>query len=431
MNPKKLLRRVAPKKAITFAEESYRKSRLGATHLGYGLPARKLRIIGITGTNGKTSTCNFLNDVLKQAGYRTALFTTAVIEMDGQHSINTNHTTVPKTKDLFRFLKLAKIKKVDFVILEITSHALHQHKMWGIPIEVAVMTNISQDHLDYHGTMELYAGSKARLFSTYMKPKWCVLNIDDDWFEFFKSASFGRVYTYGKNKLAYLRIGSMKSSADGLTLRFNSAEHSIVTTSSVIGEFNGYNLAAVASVCEVLGIPPDVIRKGIEAVGAVPGRMEMITSPMGFTAVVDYAHAPDALEKALSALRTVAGGNVSVVFGATGDRDSTKRPIMGKIAATYADKIYLTDDETYTEDGESIRKAVLKGIVDAGGSGRTMMVADRREAIKTALSEAKKGDMILIAGLGHQNYRAMNEGHIPWQETDVVRELLQEIAGKQ
>ncbi len=427
MNPKKLLRKVAPKKAVKLAEESYRKGRLGATHIGYGLPARNLRVIGVTGTNGKTSTCNFLNDALKHAGYTTALFTTAVIEMAGERSINTNHTTVPVTKDLFRFLKLAKVKKVDFVILEVTAHALHQHKMWGIPIEIAVMTNISQDHLDYFGTMQKYAQAKARLFSSYMKPKWCVLNIDDEWFDFYKSESSGQIFTYGKDKSADLVIHSLSPSAGGLTMRFNRPDHSIVAVSPVIGEFNGYNLATVASICEVLGMRPDEIRKCLQAVGTVPGRMEMITSSKGFTAVVDYAHAPDALEKALVALRTATTGKVSVVFGATGDRDTTKRPIMGEIAVKFADQIYLTDDETYTEDGDSIRKAVYEGIVKEGGSDKTVEVADRREAIKKALMGAKKGDMILIAGLGHQNYRAMNEGHIPWQETDVVRELLQEI----
>ncbi len=427
MNPKKLVRKVAPKKAISLAEETYRKSRLGVVHLSYRLPARKLRIIAITGTNGKTSTCNFLNDTLISAGYRTAMFTTAVIEMDGERVLNTNHTTVPKTKDLFRFLKLAKIKKVDFVILEVTSHALHQHKMWGIPIEISVMTNISQDHLDYHGTMQKYADAKGRLFSKYMKPTWCVLNTDDEWYDFFRSKSSGRLFTYGKKEGANLRISSLKTSAEGVALRLDHADHSIIATSGVIGEFNGYNLSAVASVCEILGISPDNIRKGLETVRSVPGRMEMIRSSHGFTAVVDYAHAPDALEKALLALRSTTDKKVSVVFGATGDRDKTKRPIMGQVAAKFADKIYLTDDETYTEDGDMIRKAVFEGIVKAKGRSKTIEIADRRDAIKKALEEAGKGDMILVAGIGHQNYRAMNNGNIPWQESEITKELLKEL----
>jgi UDP-N-acetylmuramoyl-L-alanyl-D-glutamate--2,6-diaminopimelate ligase len=196
MNPKKLIRKAAPKKLVRLAEESYRKGRLAGVHIEYGFPARKLRVIAITGTNGKTSTCNFLNDVLKQFGYSTAMFTTAVVEMAGERSANTIHRTVPPTKELFRFLKQAKDARVDFVILETTSHALHQHKMWGIPVDIAVMTNLTQDHLDYHGTMEKYAESKSRLFSKYMNPKWCVLNTDDEWFDYFKSKCTGQVFTF-------------------------------------------------------------------------------------------------------------------------------------------------------------------------------------------------------------------------------------------
>jgi UDP-N-acetylmuramoyl-L-alanyl-D-glutamate--2,6-diaminopimelate ligase len=427
MNPKKVLRSIAPKKAIHLAEETYRKGRLGTTHLIHGLPARRLRVIAVTGTNGKTSTCNFLNDVLHSLGYKTAMFTTAVVEMDGERSINTNHTTVPKTSELFRFLKLAKIKKVDFVILEITSHALHQHKVWGIPIEIAVMTNISQDHLDYHGTMQAYASAKARLFSNYMKPIACVLNRDDEWFEFFEKRAVGRVVTYGKSDDSTLRISSLKEDVSGVTMRLESRDGTIIATSPVIGEFNAYNLSAVASIALLLDAPIDQIRKALESVDSIPGRMEMIRSSDGFTAVVDYAHAPDALEKALVALRQAGAKSVSVVFGATGDRDKTKRPIMGRIASKYADKVYLTDDETYTEDGNNIRGEVYEGIVAAKGRSRAVEIADRREAIKKALIEAKPGDMILIAGLGHQNYRAMNDGNIPWQESEVVREILEEI----
>ena len=169
MNPKKLIRKAAPKKLVRLAEESYRKGRLAGAHLQYGFPARNLRVIAITGTNGKTSTCNFLNDVLKQFGYSTAMFTTAVVEMAGERSANTIHRTVPPTKDLFRFLKQAENAHVDFVILETTSHALHQHKMWGIPVDIAVMTNLTQDHLDYHKTFASYFEAKARLFKEVLR----------------------------------------------------------------------------------------------------------------------------------------------------------------------------------------------------------------------------------------------------------------------
>jgi UDP-N-acetylmuramoyl-L-alanyl-D-glutamate--2,6-diaminopimelate ligase len=427
MNPKKALRKIAPKRAIGLAEESYRKGRIGLSHVSYGLPTRKLVVIAVTGTNGKTSTCNFLNDTLRFLGYRTAMFTTAVIEMDGERSPNTNHTTVPMTKDLFRFLRTAKIMRVDYVILEVTSHALHQHKLWGVPIQIAVMTNISQDHLDYHGTMERYAAAKARLFSKYMRPVTCVLNRDDEWYDYFASKAVGRIVTYGKAKSSDVRLASIKTGADGLQMRMDTSSGSLLATSGVIGEFNAYNLAAVVCILEAIGTRVDKIRDALSHVSGVPGRMEMIRSTRGFTAVVDYAHAPDALEKALLALRAVTHGKVSIVFGATGDRDTSKRPMMGEVAAKHADKIYLTDDETYTENGDAIRAEVFAGIVNAGGRSKTVEVGDRRKAIKKALSEAKKDDMILISGIGHQNYRAMNEGNIPWQEVDVVREVLAEL----
>lgn len=427
MNIKDIRHKLLPKKFIPIADELYRKSRLGAAHLRYGMPAKGLRVIAVTGTNGKTSTCNYLNDALKQAGYSTAMFTTAVIEMAGSKDVNKTHRTVPLTSELFSFLKEAKKHQVDWVILEVTSHSLQQHKVWGIPIDMAVMTNLTQDHLDYHGTMAKYAEAKAKLFNKYMNPKWCILNADDEWFEFFKQRSVGQIWTYGKKKHTDLHISSMSSSATGLKMRLDTTNMSIVATSPVVGEFNGYNLSAVVSACLIIGIRPDEIRKSLENIQPVPGRMEMISSKKGFSVVVDYAHTSDALEKALQALRTTTDKTVSVVFGATGDRDPLKRPIMGGIAAKNADKIYLTDDETYSEDGNAIRRAVMEGIIKAGGREKTVEIADRKEAIKRAINDAQKDDMILVAGLGHQDYRAMNEGHIPWQESEVVREILKEL----
>lgn len=424
MNIKNLRYKLLPKGLVPLADETYRKSRLGSAHVRYGMPAKNLRIIAVTGTNGKTSTCSYLNDVLKQAGYSTAMFTTAVIEMAGGREINKTHRTVPLTSELFGFLKQAKKHKVDWVILEVTSHALHQHKLWGIPIEIAVMTNLTQDHLDYHGTMARYAEAKAKLFSKYMNPKWCVLNVDDEWFDFYKQRSVGQIWTYGKKKHTDLHISSITSSSLGVKMRLDTANMSILATSPVVGEFNGYNLAAVVSASLLVGIRPDVIRKSLETIQPVPGRMEMIQSAKGFSVVVDYAHTSDALEKALKALRTTTSKTVSVVFGATGDRDPLKRPIMGEIAAKFADKIYLTDDETYSEDGNAIRRSVFEGIIKGGGREKTIEIADRKEAIEQAVKDAVKGDMILVAGLGHQDYRAMNEGHIPWQESEVVREIL-------
>lgn len=425
MNPKKLARKVIPHSLISTVEGSYRKTRAGINQTIYGNPGKNLKIISVTGTNGKTSTCNFINDILKNAGYRTAMFTTAVIDMDGQKTLNRTHRTVPLTKELFSFLRTARNKNVDYVILETTSHSLDQHKMWKLPIDIAVMTNLTQDHLDYHGTMENYAAAKAKLFNGYMSPRVSILNSDDEWFEYYRNQCTGEMRTFGKNK-ADLRITSFTSSSTGLKVRFDTVDGSIVSQSPLIGEFNAYNLAAAASACLAAGLNTLQIRTGIESIMGVPGRMEMIPSSNGFSVVVDYAHTPDALEKALLALKTATRGKVSLVFGATGDRDRSKRPIMGQVAARLADHIYLTDDETYTENGASIRRAVMEGITKEGGAHKTNEIEDRRTAIKAAVLAAQKKDMILVAGLGHQDYRAMNEGHIPWQESDVVKEILKE-----
>jgi UDP-N-acetylmuramoyl-L-alanyl-D-glutamate--2,6-diaminopimelate ligase len=424
MNPKRLVRKIIPASQIRLVESAYRKSRLGLAHARYGFPARNLKIIAVTGTNGKTTTCSFINEMLKSSGHTTAMLTTAEIEMDGKRTANKLHRTVPLTSDLFRFLKQAADKKVDYVIFEATSQALHQHKLWGLPIEVAVMTNLTQDHLDYHGSMENYAAVKARLFNGYMKPKACVLNADDEWYAYFKKQSVGTVSRYGQAKEADMQISGIKLAADGTDLELSFKNENLPLHTSLIGKFNAYNAAAAASTGLVLGLSKSDVIKGIASLKAVPGRMEAVDEGQDFGVIVDYAHSADALKNVLGTLQEVSEGKVIAVFGATGDRDASKRPIMGQVAAENADYIVLTDDETYSEDGAVIRKAVYEGIVKAGGANKTKEVGDREEAIKTAFEMAKKGDVVLLAGLGHQDYRAMKEGKETWDDREVARKQL-------
>lgn len=422
---KKLVRKLA-------SEQLYNKivvPKHVAMSVGYNVlhrfPGRGLHIIAVTGTNGKTSTCNFLNDALKACGYSTAMLTTAIVEVDGERTVNRSHRTVPLIGDLINFLMAAKTKKVDWVIMETTSHALYQHKMLALPIAIAVMTNLTQDHLDYHGTMQRYAKAKARLFGRYSNPKYCILNADDEWFQYFFDRSSGNVRTYGRSEQADYRIKAIQSKRGGIALELETDGKSVALHSPVIGEFNGYNLAAVAGICKTIGIADDQLKEAFRQISPVIGRMEQLTSSQGFSIVVDYAHTPDALRKALETLRNDAKGKVRIVFGATGERDPLKRPLMGRVAAELADVIYLTDDETYSEDGATIRRAVMKGIVEGGGEKKTTEIADRYAAIEAAVKNAQAGDIILLAGIGHQDYRAMNEGNIAWQEIDVAREILQ------
>jgi UDP-N-acetylmuramoyl-L-alanyl-D-glutamate--2,6-diaminopimelate ligase len=422
MNPKRIVRKVLPEQGIKVAEETYRKSRIIVTQARYGFPARGARVIAVTGTNGKTTTAVLINSVLKAGGYRTALFTTAVVEMDGVSTSNKSHRTVPLTNELVRFFKTAKAKQVNFIILETTSQALDQHKLMGIPVEIAVMTNLTQDHLDYHGTMDDYAAAKARLFNVYASPRYCILNRDDAWFNFFKQESVGTIRTYGKAATSDVRITDIASQPQGNSFSLH-GEQIYKLQTKLSGLFNVYNAAAAAAVGEMLNIPGPEIAQGLADV-VVPGRMEAIREGQDFEVIVDYAHTPDALENVLSTLKNGRKGRVAIVFGATGDRDAAKRPVMGEIVATLADRIYLTDDETYSEDPALIRDAVYEGIKHLDGEGKTTIIDDRLKAIAQAFEEARKGDVVLLAGIGHQDYRAMGGENIEWDEREVARRLL-------
>jgi UDP-N-acetylmuramoyl-L-alanyl-D-glutamate--2,6-diaminopimelate ligase len=424
MNPKKLVRKVLPTKGVQLAEEGYRKGRIYSLQARFGFPAMGLGVIGVTGTDGKTTTCCFINEMLKRAGHKTAMYTTAIIEINGKSRPNRTHRTLPPTEQLLRFLREAKRAKVDFVVLEVTSQALHQHKLLGTPIEFAVLTNLSQDHLDYHRTMESYAAAKARLFSDYMKPSFCVLNADDKQYDFFMLESVGQVVSYGQGPDSTERIKLVKQDKKGMSWQLMNGNQALDLSIQLPGLFNVYNASAAAAVGLMLGLKPEAIVKGLAGLALIPGRMESIEAGQPFTVWVDYAVTPEALGKVLEAGKQLATGNVSIVFGATGDRDKGKRPIMGEVVAKHADRIYLTDDETYTEDPDAIRQAVYDGIKLAKGVKKTQVIADRKEAIKTAFKEAKKGDVVILAGLGHQDSRNMGGKNIPWDERQVARKLL-------
>jgi UDP-N-acetylmuramoyl-L-alanyl-D-glutamate--2,6-diaminopimelate ligase len=418
MNPKKLVRKVLPKQGIKAAEESYRKGRVYALQARHGFPSKGLHVIAVTGTNGKTTTANYINTMLTSAGKRTALFSTAVIELDGESRLNRTHRTVPLTSELVSFFKQAKAAKVDYVIMEVTSQALHQHKMLGMPVDIAVMTNLTQDHLDYHKTMENYAAAKARLFTGYLNPGQVILNRDDSWYQYFRDRSVGDVTTYGESADSDAQISTIRLQATKST--WTLAGNKLLTT--LPGKFNVFNASAAACVGNLVGLTEQQIEQGIAALHAVPGRMEVIEAGQDFGVLVDYAHTPDALHNVLTAAKEIGKGRVLVVFGATGDRDKAKRPLMGSIVAARADLIYLTDDETYTEDPDTIRAEVRAGIEQA--KGHYIEVADRRQAIATAFAEAKAGDVVVLAGMGHQDTRNMGGQSIAWDERDIARELL-------
>ncbi len=420
----RVARKALPSGAVRLLEERYRKTRVRTVRTRYGNPAKNLKVIAATGTNGKTTTLNYVNEILKEAGYKTAMFTTAVIEIAGDRRINDLNATVALTSQMQRFFRDAKRAKVDYTLLEVTSHALHQHKLDGVPIHAAIMTNLTQDHLDYHKTMEAYAEAKAKLFQD--EPEFIVLNRDDEWFEYFDQFyAAAQKITYGKHDNAEAKITYTKLYRKGSEATVVIDHQTKLDLATALpGEFNIYNMTAAASTAYLLGVDLNDIIEGVANLEEVPGRFERVETGKEFDVIVDYAHTPDALEKFLSAAKEIAKNRVILVFGATGDRDKSKRPIMGEIASKLADRIILTDEESYNEDPDTIRAEVMTGIESAKGGAKTTEVADRRDAIKKALDVAKKGDMVLITGMGHEKFRIIKGKKEPWNDADVVREIL-------
>ena len=431
-NLTKTARKVLPKSALVGLEKSYRKSRAKIISARYGNPARDLRVIAVTGTNGKTTTVNFLNEILKEAGYRTAMFSTANIEIAGKQTVNDTNSTTATVARLQKFFRDAKKADVEFALIEATSHALDQYKFEGVPIEMAIMTNLTQDHLDYHKTMENYAAAKAKLFE--MNPNLVVLNADDEWFDYFNNfATESQKITYGEGESADVKIEKFKLYKKGseANLRIdNNVELEIAT--NLPGEFNIYNMTAAAAGAYLLGISLKDIQEGIANLEGVSGRFEYATPGLPFDTIVDYAHTPDALEKLLKSAKEISKNRTILVFGACGDRDREKRPIMGKIAQDLADRIIITDEENYTEDATQIREEIISGISKKNDKlpANIQEIPDRKEAIRKALQIAGKGDIVLITGLGHEVYRVIDGEKTPWNDTQIVREIAQEIFKK-
>lgn len=418
------VRKLLPSGAARLLEEGYRKRRVKLLTARYGNPAKHLRVIAVTGTNGKTTTVSFLNEILKEAGYKTAMFSTAEVEIAGVKHVNDLNRTVALTGDLMRFYRDAKRARVDFVLIEATSHALQQHKLSTTPIEMAIMTNLTQDHLDYHKTMEGYAEAKSILFK--MKPKYIVLNRDDSWFEYYDVFPAGyQKITYGQSSEAEARIDNVKLYRKGTEVTMTIDHQTKLELATALpGEYNAYNLAAAVSAAYLLNVGIKDIVEGVANLEGIPGRFDRIEEGQLFDVIVDYAHTPDGYEKLLDTAKKITKNRVILVFGSCGDRDKAKRPIMGEIAARKADRIFLTDEESYNEDPQQIRDQIFAGIEQAGGAAKTMEIADRKEAIKKALSVATKGDTVLITGMGHEMYRIVNGKQVPWNDAQVVRDLL-------
>lgn len=427
MNSRDLVKKVIPKKTFKQVEPYGHWAEAVIAQSRFMFPARKLKVVGVTGTDGKTTTATMIAGMLRNSGKKTAMITTASVDYGDGRGEQPNPTTLT-TGNVFKLLKIIqKIadSKVEWLVLEVSSHALIQRRVWGIPFTVVVHTNMSSEHLDYHGTFENYRRAKEILFKLCNNNKkglrTGLINADDATATYFKRDIQNPVM-YGM-KHGELRATGITSSLNGNTFTAVFKDDSYHIQSPLIGAFNVYNALAAVGVGRAVGLTQQQIENGIAATTSVPGRMMPIAGGQNFHVLIDFAVTPGALENVLKTAKGLTKGSIHIVFGATGDRDKTKRAAMGKVTAELADYVYLTDDETYTEDPVSIRAAVMKGVPKMFQSNVTEF-DDRKQAISAALQKAKKDDVVIISGMGHMTTRNMGGKKTSWSDIEVTKELL-------
>ncbi|CAE6697926.1 UDP-N-acetylmuramoyl-L-alanyl-D-glutamate--2,6-diaminopimelate ligase [Nitrospira defluvii] len=397
----------------------------------YGDPSVSLRMIGVTGTNGKTTTTYVVKTMLEAAKRQVGLIGT-VAYLVGKESIPASHTT-PGALELQKLFARMVEKRLDTVVMEVSSHALALDRTAGSEFDVAVFTNLTQDHLDFHVDMERYFQAKRKLFvdlgqsGMRKERKRAILNLDDPWSRRMREACTVPVWTYGLGAQADLRAEDVRLSAAGTDFTLRSPAGTCTIQSRLVGEHNVYNLLAAIGVVLHEGLTLDQVRVAVGAVSNVPGRFERVDAGQDFTVVVDYAHTEDALVRLLTAAQALRTGRIITVFGCGGDRDRTKRPKMGRAAVQYSDVVILTSDNPRTEDPAAILREVEVGVKEAlanRGHVRYQMLADRRAAIEAAIREAKAGDMVLIAGKGHEDYQIVGTTKHHFDDREVAREMI-------
>ena len=381
-------------------------------------PAKRLHVIGVTGTNGKTTTCFMIWQMLNSAGIKTGLMTTVAWGVDSLES-ELGHMTTVDAITLNRRIKAIADSGAEYLVLEVTSHALAEYRTLGIPFDIAVFTNLTHEHLDYHKTFANYRNAKAKLFK---KAKLSILNADDKTTNYYKTVAHEYI-TYGI-KNGEIRAKSVKLSVNGV--KYSSGDINITT--NLPGEFNIYNSLAAVAVGETLSLTNEQIEQGIAALTSVEGRMNLIDEGQPFTVIVDYAHAPDALEKVFESLGEVRGHIISV-HGGAGRRDPSPRPIRGAILAKYSDIVIITEDDSRDEDPTEIANAFIKGAVKQGKilDQNLFCELDRSRAIKKALSMAGSGDVVLLLGKGHEKTILRADGPHDFEDTKVARRHLHSL----
>ena len=393
----------------------------------YDYPSKKMRVIGITGTNGKTTTTYMMRSILINAGYHVGLIGTIQTMIDNE--IFPIHNTTPNVIDLQHIFVQMLNKHVDYVVMEVSSHALYENRIAGIEFDTAIFTNLTQDHLDFHGSMENYLKAKCKLFDIVSRSgskgnKNSIVNVDDEHAEKILSHSLCNKITYSIKNDSDLHAADVDVRADGTKFKIRSQFGVMNLNLHVTGIFNVYNVLAAVGAMIAEKISPEIICRTLEHFKSVPGRFERVYANVPFTVIVDYAHTPDGVENVLHTARQIAKNKIITVFGCGGDRDKTKRPIMGRLAAELSDIVIATSDNPRTENPTEILKEIEVGIKEKISNKRYECIEDRHAAINHAIEIAQTGDIILILGKGHENYQILKDKTIHFDDKEVANEAI-------
>lgn len=385
----------------------------------------ELRLTGITGTNGKTTTCYLIDTILRAAGHITAQVGTIEYHVAGERRKAVN--TTPESLDLYRLFDELRRKGGSHATMEVSSHALALGRVWGMRFAVAVFTNLTQDHLDFHGTMEEYFHAKSELFrgQDAAPPETAVLNHDDEWAQKLELAPATRPIWYGIGEGAALRAANIELGFAGIRCDIEWEGGRWPVRSGLAGRFNVYNILAAFGAGLAHGVAPEAIVAAIESRDAVPGRFERVDAGQTFLVVVDYSHTSDALRNAIQAARALTRGRVITLFGCGGDRDRTKRPLMGQAAGELSDFVVLTSDNPRSEDPLDIINDALVGLRRT--DVKHLIEPDRAKAIRLAIAEAQEGDVVLLAGKGHEDYQVLKDRTVHFDDREVAREAIVEV----
>jgi len=389
----------------------------------YGQPSHHIKVIGVTGTNGKTTTTHLIKAILEEQGCKVGIMGTLNARIGSCERVLSN--TTPESVDIEEFMDKVRQEKGDYVVMEVSSHALDMGRVDKIRFHVAIFTNLTQDHLDYHQTMEKYKQSKLKLFKKLSPAAdhFAVINADDPVAEDFILTSSADCITYGINKDADVKAADLQFNLKGSRFTVFYQEEKFDVNMKMIGRFSVYNALAAIAYALKAGVEAAVIKTALEKVAGVAGRFEQVDCGQDFTVIVDYAHTPDGLENILRTGREILENRLITVFGCGGDRDKTKRPLMGKIAAQYSDFCFVTSDNPRSEDPEAIIDDIIPGL-QAVENSHYAKIIDRREAIHQAIYLAKKGDLVIIAGKGHETYQLVKGQVLEFDDRQVAAEFL-------